>query len=495
MKALATTGLIFMLMVGLQAQIPDFTPQTPLIGALLHHDSAEATRLVRDGADPSEGNFNGFSPMMLAAVRQDVELVRLMAGKGADVNARDRSGSTALMWGAFNDTGDAAMVEALMGLGADPLASNKAGETALDWALRRGDTPAVAALRKAGASNTARMHSAAQKSLALLQQSGSQFVSVSKCNSCHHQSLPQMAFGVARSRGFELDEPGMRQQIDHAIVQLKSVTAEALRNRDRIPDPPISLSYALAGMAAAEYPPDEVTAAMAQVIAAWQSDDGAFHTLPPIRPPIESSDFTATAMSLRAIQLYGSHQDEQVARAARWLRSAKAHTTEDAAMQLLGLAWAKTNSDVIRKLSASLLALQRPDGGWAQLPTLETDAYATGQALVALQTAGHAVSSPQYQKGVGFLLRTQFPDGSWLVRTRSFPVQMPKDSGFPHGRHQWISAAGTSWATMALLLALPPQPSVAAGLLPRALPADPADGLGRHAEVRREHPLRNPGRD
>jgi len=105
------------------------------------------------------------------------------------------------------------------------------------------------------------------------------------------------------------------------------------------------------------------------------------------------------------------------------------------------------------------------------------------------------VSSPQYQKGVGFLLRTQFPDGSWLVRTRSFPVQMPKDSGFPHGRHQWISAAGTSWATMALLLALPPQPSVAAGLLPRALPADPADGLGRNAEVRREHPLRNPGRD
>ncbi len=94
MKAFATTGLIFMLMVGLQAQIPDFTPQTPLIGALLHNDSAEAARLVREGADPNEGNFNGFSPLMLAAVRQDVELVRLMAGKGADVNARDRSGST-----------------------------------------------------------------------------------------------------------------------------------------------------------------------------------------------------------------------------------------------------------------------------------------------------------------------------------------------------------------------------------------------------------------
>jgi N-acyl-D-amino-acid deacylase len=47
-------------------------------------------------------------------------------------------------------------------------------------------------------------------------------------------------------------------------------------------------------------------------------------------------------------------------------------------------------------------------------------------------------------------------DGSWLVRTRSYPVQPPKDTGFPHGKHQWISAAGTSWAAMALALSLPP---------------------------------------
>jgi hypothetical protein len=55
-------------------------------------------------------------------------------------------------------------------------------------------------------------------------------------------------------------------------------------------------------------------------------------------------------------------------------------------------------------------------------------------------------------------MRTQFPDGSWLVRTRSYPVQPMKDTGFPHGRHQWISAAGTSWAAMALALSLPPAP-------------------------------------
>ena len=126
-------------------------------------------------------------------------------------------------------------------------------------------------------------------------------------------------------------------------------------------------------------------------------------------------------------------------------------------MQLLGLAWAKAPSDDVRRSAASLLREQRPDGGWAQLATLETDAYTTGQALVALQTSGYDVTSAAYRRGVGYLLRTQFSDGSWLVRSRTFPLQPLKDSGFPHGKNQWISAAGTSWATMAIALALPAQ--------------------------------------
>src|SRR5262249_35468357 len=202
--------------------------------------------------------------------------------------------------------------------------------------------------------------------------------------------------------------------------------------------------------------------------AAWQLEDGAFSVLPAVRPPIEADAFTATALSLRALQLYGSRDDvARVERASQWLRTAAPRTNQERAMRLLGLAWANAPADALRAPTAALLAAQQPDGGWSQLPGLETDAYATGQALVALQAAGHAVSSPEYQRGIAFLLRTQFPDGSWLVRTRTFPVQPPKDSGVPHGKHQWISAAGTSWATLALSLALPP----------RELATDPAHRL------------------
>ena len=100
---------------------------------------------------------------------------------------------------------------------------------------------------------------------------------------------------------------------------------------------------------------------------------------------------------------------------------------------------------------------QRADGGWGQLAGLDSDAYATGQSLYALMEGGKvSASDPALRRGIDFLLRTQFADGTWHVRTRAHPFQPPMDSGFPHGRDGWISAAGTSWAVMALATSLDP---------------------------------------
>lgn len=436
-------------------QVPDFTPQTPLIGAILHNNRAEAKRLLKSGANPNEGSFAGFSPLLLAITRQDVELLRLMVDKGADLKARDKSGSPAIMWAAFNETGDATMIEELLRLGADPFAVNRAGEDALAWALRRGETAAVVALRNAGLSETASVRKAVAKAVALMEKSGPEFVRVSGCVSCHHQSVPQMAYAEARASGIATNAAVSRQQAEATMALLKTVYEPALKNRDRLPNPPFSLSYALLGLAAESWPRDEVTAAIAKVVAAWQENDGAFRSLPPVRPPIESSEFAATALSLRALQVFGNAEDhDRVERAAAWLRSAEAVTTEDRAMKVLGLSWAHAPKDQVRRAADALIATQQRDGGWSQLATTETDAYATGQALVALWNAGHRSGDPAFRRGVGYLLRTQFPDGSWLVRSRTYPVQPLKESGFPHGIHQWISATGTGWAAMALALSL-----------------------------------------
>ena len=122
-------------------------------------------------------------------------------------------------------------------------------------------------------------------------------------------------------------------------------------------------------------------------------------------------------------------------------------------MQLLGLIWAQIPSSSHDRRIKALLQEQRQDGGWSQLPSLESDSYATGQALVALHEAGISAGNPAYQKGVAFLLKTQLADGSWLVKTRSQAFQPYFESGYPHAHDQWISAAGASWATTALAIA------------------------------------------
>jgi len=119
----------------------------------------------------------------------------------------------------------------------------------------------------------------------------------------------------------------------------------------------------------------------------------------------------------------------------------------------MGLAWSNAKPSAITAAAKELAAMQRADGGWAQFASLPTDAYATGQALYALNVAGRmATSDPLYAKGVKYLLNTQAADGSWLVRSRSIWLQPYFESGFPYDTDQWISAAGTAWASMALSL-------------------------------------------
>jgi hypothetical protein len=170
---------------------------------------------------------------------------------------------------------------------------------------------------------------------------------------------------------------------------------------------------------------------------------------------------------MRALQLYApvvdrSAYERSIQMAAAWLAKAQSRTNEDRAYRVFGLAWSGKDKEATQKAVRELLAAQRPDGGWSDLPSMASGAYATGQSLVALQAAGVPVTDAAYQKGVQFLLKTQLEDGSWYVKTRALGFQPYFDNGFPHGVDQWISAAATSWATMALTLASPGPTSSAA---------------------------------
>ena len=195
-------------------------------------------------------------------------------------------------------------------------------------------------------------------------------------------------------------------------------------------------------------------------IVAQQQLNGCWHNDGVARPPMLDGDFTNTAIAIRSLSLYGppgrkAEFASRIAKAAAWLRAGTPVTAEDYNMQMLGLKWAGADGKTLDRLAYRISSMQRPDGGWAQTPFLGSDAYATGQTLAGLREAGFGTGDPVYRKGVDFLLRTQMADGSWHVISRAPKFQPYFQSGFPYDHDQWISMAGTAWATMALAYAAP----------------------------------------
>ncbi|HLF83886.1 MAG TPA: ankyrin repeat domain-containing protein [Blastocatellia bacterium] len=397
-------------------------------------------------------------------------VVRWLA-RGADVHTKDPGGNTLLMLAASSDSLPVESVKTLIARGADVNARNAEGRSAMDFARLRGATPVVDLLAKAGAKEATPFklesvkpkpagssREAIARSLPLLQKSDSIFLQKSGCVSCHNNTFTATTIAAVRKRGFTIDEQIAGNQVKKISAYIETWRERALQGVG-IPGDSDTVGYILLGLAAENHPSDEATDAMARFVKGQQYPDGGWRVFAH-RPPIESSDVQVTAVSLRSLQVYGlkarrEEYQSAVKRAADWLIKARPQTTEDRVFQLLGLRWAALNSKqaIMRRGVRGLLAEQRSDGGWAQLPSLASDAYATGQALVALREAGGLpATDPAYRKGVAFLVRTQLEDGSWYVKSRAIPFQPFFESGFPHGHDQWVSMAASNWATTALAL-------------------------------------------
>ncbi len=343
----------------------------------------------------------------------------------------------------------------------------------------------VPALRAQEASPQ-RIRLAATRAIGITEQGTAGFYKFMTCFSCHDHAFPVMAWQVARERGIPVNEALANQVAAKGLLSTTNVTSiDVAVQGTMIIDPAPSDGWALIAAHDAGVKPNLVTAVYARRIANWQRPDGHWPTLD-ARPPQSYSPVTDTAVAARAIQLYMPAQlrhetAERLDRAKTWLLATEPQSTEESTYRVLGLYWTGASADETKRAAADLLALQRSDGGWAELPHMQPDAYSTGEALVALNEGGGVpVTDPAWLKGLQYLLSTQESDGSWHVHTRQLSpaaVSPPYlESSFPYAHDQYISTAGTCWAAMALMLALPraatpavPQPLTAldpAGLQP-----------------------------
>jgi len=434
--------------------------ETALLEASKTGNTQAIRMLLNSGADPNLRTKRNEIALAWAASAGVEESVKLLLDKGAEVNVADIRGYTPLLYAAGSDAKSAGIVKRLLAKGADRTAKGD-GETAATLAAKRGD-PEFTALfgvapeeprttaRNAFATSPRSPGDAAMQGLALLEKQSGNFIRIGGCDSCHAQDLPSAAAAVAREKG--LNAPS----IPRLPANLHANTQERLMDLNTVVLSGAALPWEVFDFGMNRVPRNAYIDSIVHYLRIMQTPAGNWNVLPNRRPPMNTGDFQNTALAIYAFRQYGRAVDaaentKAILRATQWLERSQPSNQQDRAFRLLGLVWGSGNPRAVRAAAAELASKQRADGGWSQMETLESDAYATGQAMYALNVAGKmATTDPVYQRGIAYLLRTQEPDGSWHVKSRSIWIQPYFESGFPHGYDQWISGAGTAWASMAL---------------------------------------------
>lgn len=337
-----------------------------------------------------------------------------------------------------------------------------------------------------------RVHGAVERSLPLLEIASAETAQRRKCFTCHGQAMPSFVFAEASKHGFHVDTKNFQRQLDHTDAHLK-------RSKKKYADGSgtggqvDTAGWALWGLEAGQCDPDASTDSVVDYLLGKQKESGAW-PCSSHRPPSEKSDFATSYLALRAIETFGreSHEASVIAakeRAAKWFAEAEPEDTEDRVFQLLSLPYVELD-DQSDQRTDELIGLQRPDGGWAQMNGMDSDAYATATVLYALAEGGRGPGDAAYRLGLEYLLQSQLPDGSWQVESRSKPFQLYFETGYPHGKDQFISTTAACWATLALMHALPlqePEPiETLAGTQPIEWPESDLSGrlmIGAHQFV------------
>jgi ankyrin repeat protein len=123
--------------------------RAPLIDAVKAQDAAAVRALLAQGADVNAAEADGSTALHWAAQRDNLEIANLLIAAGANVKAATRYNITPLSLACTN--GDAALIGRLIDVGADPNGVSEEGQTALMTASLTGKVEAVKLLLARGA--------------------------------------------------------------------------------------------------------------------------------------------------------------------------------------------------------------------------------------------------------------------------------------------------------------------------------------------------------
>ena len=471
---------------GADPQKKDMGGFSAFLNAFVDTDQERVRVLLDAGSDVNAANTfagqvkNGpialvhMTPLFLAVTDAPPATIKTLLSAGAHVDEADQRKLTPLMSAILTDTPRLDTIRQLIEAHADVNAKDQNGESVLDWAMKYKNPEVIALLKVAGAQTSkpyaapqhpsdfmppAPREAVAKASTLLAKAEESFFAEGGGCVGCHHQPLSGRAYGALHAAGQKPDERLRRVFIDAMVANRPFMLSSYPQMISRGGDYDENLSQTEAMIALGE-PASPTTDAILHYLAARQEPDGSWITAGNARPPLETGTISRTACAIRAFKTYGwaarqQEFDERIARARKFLLNAQPASRYEEAARIEGLKAAGVSTGELEKMAQVLIKEQRADGGWSQTAYLESDALATGAVLASLYREGLLkATDAAYTRGTEYLLKTQFPDGSWYVRSRSPKLQPYFQAAFPYDHDQWISASATAFAVMALAPAM-----------------------------------------
>ena len=274
------------------------------------------------------------------------------------------------------------------------------------------------------------------------------------CASCHHAALTVWALQEAKFKQRSVDE--------EVLSDLKKWMTESGEGKTSVPRPegrPKALNtkavYFALALASDPEPNDLIRDGLTKMLNTVKDDqleDGSWHAWPNSRPPFFGpSDEIMSGLATLAASSSSNETIRSVRdRGVRWLAESKTDDDpQSLAIRLIIWTRIQKPEEERRQLIQRIEQRQKADGGWSQSPDMESDAWATGQAMYALTEAGMKPNELTISRGKKFLMQNQKPDGSWPMTSRPIaPGGAASTSLIP------IIGAGSAWAVMGLVRAL-----------------------------------------
>lgn len=334
--------------------------------------------------------------------------------------------------------------------------------------IGRGDTSA-AVPASAIVSDDA-VHQTVDRATAYLQKESADWAQKRVCAACHHTPMAIWGLSEAKQNGYSIDDKYLADTVESVLGNIEKLRASRIFPDPKAPPDPrpqgrgLNMGLPFLAVAASAFPDltenqkESLKLVVGEIITKQQSDGSweFFQTLR--RPPINETQYTDVAWIIMALDDIGKLSPDDsirgsLAKARTWLESSHpAELHQEKAMQLILDVRASNSTESIASRVKDLLALQREDGGWSQsIPERKSDAFATGQTLYALSLAGMKKDDPAIQRGIDFLVKTQSPDGSWPMASRSTPDGSPGSSKLLTP----INCASAAWAVLGLTSQVP----------------------------------------